>query len=108
MKAYLLIESRDPFESGDTAFTARLARDLAAAGHRVTVLLVQNGVLPARAGVRVGELAELTLAGIEVLVDAFSLGERGIAISQLPRGIVPAPLDVVIDRMAAGANVIWH
>src|SRR5262249_10830362 len=108
MKSYLIIESRDPFESVDAPFTTRLAHDLAAAGHHVTVFLVQNGVLAARAGVRIADLADLGRAGITVLADEFSLRERGIAPARLQPGIVPAALDVVIDRMAAGDAAIWH
>ena len=44
MAKYLLIESRDPFDSNDTAFCGDLARQLNAAKNEVTVFLVQNGV----------------------------------------------------------------
>ena len=53
MARYLLIESRDPFDSNDTGFCQDLAKQLAG-GNEVTVFLVQNGVLPARAGVARG------------------------------------------------------
>src|SRR5271169_5517961 len=67
MPKYLLIESRDPFDSNDTGFCADLAAQLAAAKNEVTVFLVQNGVLPARAGARSGEIAKLAGAGVSVL-----------------------------------------
>ena len=78
MSKYLLIESRDPFDSNDTRFYCDLARQLVAANNEVTVFLVQNGVLPARAGARSGDLASLAGAGVGVLADSFSLKERGI------------------------------
>ena len=106
MTLYLLIESRDPFESSDTAFCHELARSLAAAGDKVTLFLVQNGVLAARSGAHGNELTELAQAGVEVLADDFSLRERGI--SALKPGITAAPLDVVIDRLAEGSKVMWH
>ena len=52
MPKYLLIESRDPFDSNDTHFCGDLAQQLAAAKNDVTLFLVQNGVLPVRPGAR--------------------------------------------------------
>ena len=72
MSKYLLIESRDPFDSNDTRFCCDLARQLVAANNEVTVFLVQNGVLPARAGARLGDLATLAGAGVSVLADSTS------------------------------------
>ena len=50
MANYLLIESRDPFDSNDARFCCDLAKQLRQQGDAVTVFLVQNGVLPARVG----------------------------------------------------------
>lgn len=108
MSTYLLIESRDPFDSNDTRFCCDLAQQLAAANNDVTVFLVQNGVLPARAGARSGDLTSLAGAGVRVLADSFSLKERGIDEKRLAAGIAAAPLDVVLDALAEGAKVIWH
>ena len=108
MANYLLIESRDQFESADIGFCHDLAQRLAAAGDRVTLFLVQNGVLPARTGTAAAGFAALAQAGVEILADDFSLRERGIAADRLQPGIKPAVLDVVIDRLAAGAKAIWH
>jgi sulfur relay (sulfurtransferase) complex TusBCD TusD component (DsrE family) len=108
MSKYLLIESRDPFDSNDTRFCCDLATQLAAAKHEVTVFLVQNGVLPARAGARSGDLTSLAGAGVSVLADSFSLKERGIDAGNLAAGIAAAPLDVVLDALAEGTQVIWH
>jgi sulfur relay (sulfurtransferase) DsrF/TusC family protein len=108
MAKYLLIESRDPFDSNDTGFCCDLAQQLAASRNDVTVFLVQNGVLPARAGARAGNLAKLPGAGVKVLADSFSLQERGIDEQKLVAGVAPAALDVVLDALANGAKVIWH
>ena len=108
MPRYLLIESRDPFDSNDTHFCCDLAQQLAAANNEVTVFLVQNGVLPARPGARSGDLTKLAGAGVTVLADSFSLKERGIDDKRLAQGIAAAPLDAVLDALAAGAKVIWH
>lgn len=108
MSDYLLIASRDPFESNDVAHVHDLARSLAAAGYRVTLFLVENGVLPARPCERSAALTALAEAGIEVRADAFALRERGIAAERLAPGVAAAPLDVVIERLAAGAKALWH
>ena len=108
MAKYLLIESRDPFDSNDTRFCSDLATQLAAAKHEVTVFLVQNGVLPARAGAKAGDLSRLAGSGVNVLADSFSLKERGIDAARLAPGVKAAPLDAVLDALAAGAQAIWH
>lgn len=116
MSGYLLIESRDPFESADCGRFLALAEDLAKAGHAVTLFLVQNGVLPARHGAQsnfpmnpsLPSLVALAGDGIEVLADSFSLQERGISANRLIPGIAPAPLSIVIDRLAEGRKALWH
>jgi hypothetical protein len=45
---------------------------------------------------------------IEVLADDFSLRERGIAPDSLIGGVKAAPIDAVVERMAAGWNALWH
>src|SRR5262249_52532008 len=108
MPRYLLIESRDPFDSNDVRFCCDLAQQLAAAQNEVTLFLVQNGVLPARSGARSDDLARLAGAGVRVLADSFSLRERGIDETRLIAGVEAAPLDVVMDALVEGAKVIWH
>ena len=108
MAKYLLIESRDPFDSGDSAGYCELAASLAKAGNTVTLMLVQNGVLPARKSGASGQLLEAAAAGVEVLADEFSLKERGIRNEQLVSCVKPSPLDVVIDHLAEGRKALWH
>jgi predicted peroxiredoxin len=106
--SYLLIESRDPLESGGVGDFFDLALGLAKAGNAVTVFLVQNGVLPARAGARPGPLSHLTADGVKVLADEFSLRERGISLNRLAPGVAASPLDAVIDHLADGHQALWH
>ena len=108
MGQYLLIESRDPFDSGDSQHFYDLAAGLAKAGHAVTLFLVQNGVLPARQSGKSDALAALAGDGVEVLADEFSLQERGISSNRLATGVKPAPLDVVVDQLADGRKALWH
>jgi sulfur transfer complex TusBCD TusB component (DsrH family) len=106
MNRYLLIESLDPFESNDVGRHWEMAVDLARRGNRVTLFLVQNGVLAAREGARNDVLHSVAAAGVEVLADEFSLRERGI--DRLMARVKPAPLDVVLDRLAEGCKALWH
>lgn len=106
--SYLLIESRDPHESGDVGNFCELAENLSKAGHGVTLFLVQNGVLPARHGAKPGPLAALVGNGVRVLADDFSLMERGISANRLIQGVRAAPLAVVLDHVVAGAKTLWH
>ena len=108
MANYLLIESRDPFESNDVDFVYDLAKGLKDEGNGVTVFLVQNGVLPARPGPKSAPLAELSKAGIDVLADDFSLRERGIPEGNLASDVKAASLEVVVDQLAGGVKTIWH
>ena len=108
MDKYLLIESRDPFDHSVVARQYELAAALAKEGHRVTLFLVQNGVLPARRGSLSELLTRAAGAGVEVLADDFSLRERGIAANRLAEGVRAAPLSVVIDQLSDGRKAIWH
>jgi sulfur transfer complex TusBCD TusB component (DsrH family) len=105
MEHYLLIESRDPFESNDVPYYYELSKDLAEAGNDVTLYLVQNGVLATRASAHSG-LSSLAETGVKVLADDFSLEERGIG--KLADGIVAASIETVVDLLAAGHKTLWH
>ena len=107
MERYLLIESRSPWESGATAEFYRLARDLAGQGHEVTLYLVQNGVLAARAGAREAGLADVA-SHARVLADDFSLRERGIAVKDLRATVKSGAIETVVDMLADGVRAIWH
>jgi hypothetical protein len=106
MANYLLIESRDHFARD--GFCSVLAGTLARGGVQVALLLVQNGVLGARAGAQAGALARMAAAGVALYADEFSLRERGIAFGALSHGVRAVSLDIVIDRMAEGWRVVWH
>jgi predicted peroxiredoxin len=108
MGSYLLVESRDPFEAADVPYYYDLAADLARKGHVVTLFLVQNGVLPVRAGSRSDLVSRLAGVGVQVLADDFSLRERGIAPNRLAKGVEVAPLERVIDLLGEGRKALWH
>src|SRR5262245_6942670 len=74
MSDYLLIESRDPFESAAVGGFLDLAEGLAKDGSKVTLFLVQNAVMAARHGAQsnfpnnmhVKSLAALAANGVKV------------------------------------------
>ena len=106
MAQYLLIESRDPFESNDVGYYYELAKGLVEGGNQVTLFLVQNGVMSARPSAKSAALEALAQSGVTVLADDFSLRERGVA--KLAEGVAAAPIDVVVDQLAAGHKTLWH
>ena len=79
MNNYLLIGSRDPFESNDVGYYYKLSKGLVGGGNEVTLFLVQNGVLAARPSAHSAALTALYQSGVKVLADDFSLSERGIS-----------------------------
>jgi hypothetical protein len=106
MAGYLLIESRDPFESNDVGYYYELASGLVAAGNQVTLLLIQNAVLAARPSAQTPQLKALIGSGVKVLADDFALKERGIA--KLLAGIQIAPIEIVVDHLESGCKTLWH
>jgi sulfur relay (sulfurtransferase) complex TusBCD TusD component (DsrE family) len=106
MNNYLLIESRDPFESNDVGYYYELSKGLVEASNEVTLFLVQNGVLAARSSAHSSALSALCKSGVKVLADEFSLRERGV--SKLAEGVVAAPIDIIVDHLAAGHKTLWH
>jgi len=107
MTAYVLIESRDPFESRDTEFLEQTAIAIKERGHSVTVFLIQNGVLAARKDA--GRLRRLTEAGLTLLADDLSLRERGIKAEELVQGIQESGIDGLVEAIAqANTKAIWH
>ena len=109
MTNYLLIETRDPFESADTRFVEQTATALRQRGNEVTVFLLQNGVLAARQTARVEGLSRMAQAGVRILADDFSLRERGIQTRELAPGIQPANVETLVDSlMQESTKAIWH
>ncbi|HZS04296.1 MAG TPA: DsrE family protein [Blastocatellia bacterium] len=107
MSSYVLIESRDPFESRDTQFIAETATALRQRGHEVTVFLVQNGVLAARKQAKAPGLQQLAGAGVRLLADDFSLRERGITAAE--SGVAESNIDALVDLLVEpGTKAIWH
>jgi sulfur relay (sulfurtransferase) complex TusBCD TusD component (DsrE family) len=107
MTTYVLIESRDPFESRDTAFIEETAVAIKERGHAVTVFLVQNGVFAARKNI--GRLNRLAEAGVTLVADDLSLRERGIQAEELAAGIREAGIGSLVEALVnSNTKAIWH
>lgn len=106
MAGYLLIESRDPFESSDVGYYYELARGLAEAGNQVTLFLIQNAVLAVRPSAEAPKLRALLGSGVKILADDFALKERGI--TKLLDDVQIAPIETVVDHLEAGHKTLWH
>ena len=105
---FLLIASGDPLASGPAADSSALALRLAESGKRVGVFLVQNGVVPARAGAKWDARDALVQADISIQADAFSLRERGVAPDSLAEGIEATEnLIPILDALGSGTRVLW-
>jgi intracellular sulfur oxidation DsrE/DsrF family protein len=108
MAKYLLIESRDPFETEDVRHFYDLATSLARAANRVTLVLTQDGVRAARAGHHTFWFVALAQVGVEVLADRRSLRERGLTADRLPPGVRPTEIDAVGGHLAEGRTTLRH
>jgi hypothetical protein len=109
MGDYVVVETRDPFDSADVTALYDLSGALGREGNGVTVFLTQNGVLPARAASSAApRLAELAGTG-RVWADTFALRERGIRDDELVAGVTPVSMESVVDLIVRdGTKVIWH
>ena len=105
---YLLIASRDPYTHTSARRCYELAGQLARGNARVTLFLLQNGVLPARPRGVSEELHALARSGVRVAADELSLRERGIAPGGLAPGIEATSLEPVIEALESGAKLLWH
>lgn len=108
MSKYLFIQSQDPFTEGRARRQFELIRQLHEAGHDVSVLLVQNGVTPARRGARGEGLDQLLNREVAIYADAFSLEQRELDEADLKDRIGVSGLHIIIDAMLARGKVIWH
>jgi len=106
MADYLLIESRDPFESNDVGYYYDLARGLVEAGNQVTLFLTQNAVFAVRPSAKAPNVQALVHSGIKILADDLALKERGI--TKLLDGVQIAPIETVVDHLEAGHKTLWH
>lgn len=108
MARYLLLESRDPFQTSDVEYFAEIAEGVSKRGNETILFLVQNGVLPARRKSKHSKwIKHLIKSGVRVFADEFSLRER--AISKVVKGVEVSNIDQLTDwLLEPGTKAIWH
>ncbi|MGC4809230.1 DsrE family protein [Micromonospora sp. DT228] len=105
MRSYLLVESRTEQESPDVPRFFELGTGLRRAGHPVTVFLIQNAVIGARAPA----VTSLVAAGVEVWADESSVRTRGLSPDDCPEGVRLGGMPNLVGMlMAAGCVPVWH
>jgi len=107
MRELLIVETRDAADHKDPERMADLAIGTSKAGIPTTIFLAENGAFNARAN---GEsrLGAAVSKGVRVAVDRFALTERAIDEAALMDGISVGDIDLVVDRLADGACVMWR
>ena len=108
MNQYLIIDSRDRFETRNSEFIVATATALRQLGNDVTLFLVQNGVMAARRQARDRYLSAVAGAGVRILADQFSLRERGMNDDELHPAIQMSDVGVIVDMLVSGSKAIWH
>ena len=110
MATYLLIESRDPFDSRDSDQFYEIAQGLAEGGNDVTLFLIQNGVLPTRKeSTHAARLSELARSRVKLMADSFSWKERGIRSEEMVSEARSSDVGELVDRLLTdGTKAIWH
>jgi sulfur relay (sulfurtransferase) complex TusBCD TusD component (DsrE family) len=105
MAGYVLIAANDPGDGPEQQAVFELATTLAEARDKVSLFLTENGVHAARAGDGERWLVPLLLAGVSVFADPFALAERGISHDGMVSGVVPAPIELLVDRLETGMGL---
>ncbi len=109
MEQYLLIESRDHFESNEVNYFYNLSMDLKKQKNDVKLFFLQNAVFSLRKNIPNSEnISNIISLDIPILADEFSLKERGIFQENLRHGIIISTLDIIIEYMLNHVKVIWH
>jgi len=106
MSRYLIVQAHDPFDADAHPPFFALALSLASAGHDVAVLFAGGGVTAARAGGHSFWLAELRLAGVDVVVESTALRAHGMVPADVAPGITVAPSGAPADAFA-GRKPLW-
>jgi hypothetical protein len=107
MRELLIIETRDAADHKDPARMIELAVGVSETGVSTTIFLAENGAFNARGGGD-GRLGFPISKGVRVAVDRFALDERAIDEASLTEGISVEDIELVVDRLADGACVMWR
>lgn len=109
MEQYLLIESRDHFESSEANYFYRLAIDLKNQKNDVKLFFLQNAVFSLRKNTIYSEkISQIVSLDIPIYVDDFSMRERGMFQENLSHIMIISSLEFILDEMLNNTKVIWH
>lgn len=108
MKRFLVVGSRDLTEYVNGQYIPLVVETLREKGHDVTLFLLENGVISAREGSKMGQvLNDLSSKGARILAEDVSCRARGVR--RLVPGIGLSNLDVLADGIADGYdNILWY
>jgi predicted peroxiredoxin len=107
MRELVIIETRDAADHNDPERMAEFAIGMVRTGVPATIFLAENGAFSAR-GSGALRLDAAIAAGVRVAVDRFALDERAINEATLTEGVVVADVDLLVDRLADGACLMWR
>lgn len=110
MAEYVLIESRDPFDSKDSEQFYSLAKELGKKGNDVTLFLIQNGVLSVRnQSAYAKNLSDLAKSKVKLLADSFSLNERAVQKEEMITDVKTSNVNELVDLLTKNqVKPIWH
>ena len=98
MSRVLLLTARDPLAASDAAHPARLARQLAAAGHDVALVLLEDAVAAARTGHAWSDaVVAAQAAGVVVGAEGEALARRGV--SRLVDGVKAHDMGAIVELL---------
>lgn len=99
----VLLTARDPLRAADTTYPARVARELAAAGHDVTLVLLEDAVVLARrAHDGAADLEAAIGDGVRVLAEQEALSRRAVA--HVGEGVKSTDLGEVVDLLMTDSD----
>jgi len=103
-----MIETQGPWAGPGCARFLADAADLLAAGDRVCLFLLQDGVTAA-VGTTLSEVDGLLAAGATVWVDRFSVDQRALTAAARPAGVELVDVDRVASALLdPDVRAVWH
>jgi sulfur relay (sulfurtransferase) complex TusBCD TusD component (DsrE family) len=108
MGSFLVVGSRDLTEYINGQYVPLVVEGLREKGHEVTLFLIENGVIAARAGSTSGQVLNgLAQKGEHVFAEDVSCRARGV--QRLTQGVALSDLDALADSIAEGFdNIVWY
>ncbi len=101
MLSYVFIASLDPDRERETRDIFERASTLARERNLVSVYLTADAVSAARGEAGDRWLTPMLRDRVRVFADPVALKQRGIGLEVIVTGVVPAPLEALVDRWAA-------